>query len=446
MIPYDSFLIDPFLLFLSAWALTLFAGRLYPAARIRFIALSGCATLAVFWITSLSLYFNLEWTRWIWEMCGAENGRDWMINSGVFHFEFRDTGPITHLLSALCFVTYPAWFWFGAGVAWRVHGMSSAKPLSMRLRGQSGRVETWYATFSDPVTGRGYWLHGEVFAPAKKRSCTRVSGWCAVFDPSGPPRWERYGPEPLKTDSDARLASPSAVFDEGTFRGRAGRFSWDLKWADGTPPLDTFPRWLWETEALPGAQIVAAPTMTVWGLFKDGDRTFPINGAKGAFGHIFARGHARRWAWLHADLDDGDCLEIVAAQSAHAPFCRLGLLGFVALRRKGAVWPGCRLLAALKGFEVGILDSGWTLSGTYRGRRLSVAVDIPKERSLTLEYPDPDGSSRFCTNSEVASARILLESNGSGGWRTEEEWVLQGTAHTEIGESRAPAACRKSGS
>jgi hypothetical protein len=71
------------------------------------------ATVTVFLVTSISLYFNLGWTRSIWRMCRAQDGRDWMLNSGVFHFDHRSAGPRTHAASALLFATYPVWMWLG---------------------------------------------------------------------------------------------------------------------------------------------------------------------------------------------------------------------------------------------------------------------------------------------------------------------------------------------
>ena len=50
------------------------------------------ATAGAFLATSISLYLNRPWTRPIWERCRAEDGRDWMLNSGVFSFDHRRVG------------------------------------------------------------------------------------------------------------------------------------------------------------------------------------------------------------------------------------------------------------------------------------------------------------------------------------------------------------------
>lgn len=118
MIPYDSFLIDPPWLAVNG----LLIGRHIRSRTLR--SLAGGATVAAFVVTSVSLYFDAPWTDWIVRLCRARSGRDWMLNSGVFHFEFENVGWRTHAVSALLFATYPLWLMLGvrAGVALRRRG------------------------------------------------------------------------------------------------------------------------------------------------------------------------------------------------------------------------------------------------------------------------------------------------------------------------------------
>jgi hypothetical protein len=102
-----SFLIDPPWLYAN--------GRAYAALtrERRTAALLGVATIGAFWAVSISLYANRRWTKPIWEACRAEDGRDWMLNSGVFGFDHRDPGRGTHAASAALFASYPLWLWLG---------------------------------------------------------------------------------------------------------------------------------------------------------------------------------------------------------------------------------------------------------------------------------------------------------------------------------------------
>jgi hypothetical protein len=103
-----SFLIDPPWLYATGRAYGRLMPERTPAAR----AVSRL-TASAFLATSISLYFDRPWTRRIWEACRAETGRDWMLNSGVFRFDFRRAGGRTHLISALLFATYPWWLRLG---------------------------------------------------------------------------------------------------------------------------------------------------------------------------------------------------------------------------------------------------------------------------------------------------------------------------------------------
>ena len=43
----------------------------------------------------------------------AQDGRDWMINSGVLRVDTERAGRATHAASAVLFASYPLWLWLG---------------------------------------------------------------------------------------------------------------------------------------------------------------------------------------------------------------------------------------------------------------------------------------------------------------------------------------------
>jgi hypothetical protein len=110
VIPYDSFLLDPPMLVGSGFLAERLTRRLKPGRREAALGTLRIATITVFWVTSVSLYLNRPWTEWIWRMCRAQSGRDWMLNSGVFSFEHERPSAKVHALSAAILATYPAWF------------------------------------------------------------------------------------------------------------------------------------------------------------------------------------------------------------------------------------------------------------------------------------------------------------------------------------------------
>jgi hypothetical protein len=103
-----SFLIDPPWLYATGRAYGRLMPEPTPAARV-----VSKTTLGVFLATSVSLYFNKRWTAPIWRACRAQDGRDWMLNSGVLSIDHRRVDRRTHAISALIFATYPVWLWLG---------------------------------------------------------------------------------------------------------------------------------------------------------------------------------------------------------------------------------------------------------------------------------------------------------------------------------------------
>jgi len=102
-----SFLADPPMLFVTG---ALIEKVVDDPRRARQLEV---ATAAVFVGTSVSLYLERRWTRWLWRLCRASSGRDWMVNSGVLHIDSEKIGPRGHVLAAMLFALYPLWLHAG---------------------------------------------------------------------------------------------------------------------------------------------------------------------------------------------------------------------------------------------------------------------------------------------------------------------------------------------
>ena len=306
--------------------------------------------------------------------------------------------------------------------------MTSELDLALlpRWRGQRDRLEVHYLTATDAATGSGLWLHHEVVAPTSGEPYGH--GWIATFPPDAPPHCERFGPSPVKPLDDGTVFRlPDAVMTATSARGRAGAVEWDLRWEAATRPLWTFPRWAWQRRVLPAAQVVPIPSVRLTGTVG----TTSYDGLAGV-AHIDGHGSARRWVWLHADLGDGDVLEIVAATARRPGMRRLPMLPLVQLRHGGKDWPRDPLAAAPL-LRAAVQGNRFAVKGIVGSRRLRVAASLPAERCVVLGYTDPDGATATCTNSERADVRIELDHLTVRGWAREREWQLTGTGHAEIG-------------
>ncbi|GAA2808572.1 hypothetical protein GCM10010441_36570 [Kitasatospora paracochleata] len=320
---------------------------------------------------------------------------------------------------------------------WRFPRQSRRDDDGSRWDGAAGRTEVWYTTLTDPSDGTGVWLHHELVAPTDG-SPPRVHGWVALFPPAGPVEHARYGPLPWPADPPHSTPVDPSVPGERRLRGTAGPYSWDLTERPTGKPLYTFPRWAWRHGVLPAAQMLPAATSRYAGTLTGPGGVLHLDGAPGASARIYGHGNARRWAWLHADLGGGDVLEVVAAVSTRPLLRRLPPLVFLRLRRGGRTWPRRALrpavgLLGLDRFRAELGLPTWSVTGRAGLRRLRVTVHQPEARTLAMEYTDPDGSRAVCRNSEAADAEVVLE-RWWGRWRDEARWVLDGTAHAEVGD------------
>jgi hypothetical protein len=302
--------------------------------------------------------------------------------------------------------------------------------LESRWRGQPGRLEVWYTTLTDPATGTGVWLHHELVAPAGGGPA-KALGWAAIFPPGETPMLGRFGPYDRRPGPAFAAGDVEMTGDRLT--GSAGELDWELRRSGGGETLFTFPRWAWERELLPAAQIVPEPSATFDGTVRFGGRVLELTAAPGGTARIYGHGNARRWAWLHADLGDGDVCEVVAAVSTRPGLDRLPPLPCVRLRVAGREWPpGDPLLAALR-FRARIGLPTWTVQGRVGDRRIHIEVTQRPEETVAVDYADPDGAPAVCHNSERSDAAITLLRKTGGGWSVEREWLLDGTAHAEVG-------------
>lgn len=305
--------------------------------------------------------------------------------------------------------------------------VSAAAP---RWRGGANRLEVWYATLSDPVTGAGLWVHYETVAPVV--GVAYRHGWISWFPADGPPGTDRFGPQPgpLSNRRSVWFDIAGGYAGSDGLSGRVGAVAWELGWKDAGRPLWTFPRMMWEHELLPGAQVVVAPTAEFSGWFTVGDIRRRVDGWRGAVAHIYGHGNAQRWGWLHADLGGSDVLEVVSAVSRWPGLRRLAPVTFVRARIDGRDWPAGRLPALRLCTTLGARH--WRLAGRIGRHPVSVRVDQPADRCVRLRYIDPDGDTAVCTNTERADVHI-----GIGDRR----WSLLGRGHAEVGlrGTEAPA-------
>lgn len=316
-----------------------------------------------------------------------------------------------------------------AGPAAPLH---AAELFAPRLGGERGRVEVWYDTVTDARTGAGFWLHHEVLAPLDG-SAPRAHGFVAVFPPEGEPRLARFGPESVHPDArgDRGFAAAGVRSEPGRREGGAGEISWRLEVEEPGPPLWSLPALAWRRQVLPAAHVVGSPAARYRGVVDVGGTTLELRDARGASARTYGRANPERWGWCRVELEGLGVLDAVVAESRSGPLARLGPVVLVGLRRPGRPdWPR-RPLAALRRWRAELGEADFSITGTVGGVRLELEAHVPPERAVVVDYPQPDGSTVLCRNSERADAVVRFDPGLCGGRGG--EWRVSARAHAETG-------------
>jgi hypothetical protein len=106
-----SFLVDPPLLYANGLAYA----RLAPEEAQGGVArAAGAACLATFWGAGVSLYLNAPFTKPLWPLLPARDGRDFMVNFPVLRVGTKRRSPrLDAAAAAALLVVYPLALWMG---------------------------------------------------------------------------------------------------------------------------------------------------------------------------------------------------------------------------------------------------------------------------------------------------------------------------------------------
>jgi hypothetical protein len=307
--------------------------------------------------------------------------------------------------------------------------------------GQPGWYEVWFLTCTDPAAGHGYWLRSTITAPTEGPPYGAV--WFARFDRSNPAGTfgihRRVPIEEAKISSDqfdVRIAE--SVFHskhlEGSIEGDGHSARWELEFPTGDPTYRVLPQWMYRGSLAPTKPLSPNLSTAVTGRIEVDGQALEMGGAPAQQGHLTGRRHAERWAWAHcADFDEEDAVvQALTAQGRRGPF-DTPFVTSIGIRWRGR-WIRLSEISRHREFDLGI----WRLNLGDRRYRLTGRFEAPTEAMVRTMYEDPDGTPRFCHNSEVSSCRLVLFERRPGGFEELALLESRGTTHAEWA-GRTPA-------
>jgi hypothetical protein len=301
---------------------------------------------------------------------------------------------------------------------------------------------------SGPDGRVGFWIRYTVRSPVAGPAEPML--WFARFDADrseqtfgihGPPPGEPPVASPGELFLDGALNWGDATLESGTARGvlaGAGhQVRWDVRWPAGQPTFRVLPAALYRRGMAPTRPVTPNPDLRFTGTIEVDGTERTIDGFVGQQGHVEGNRHADRWAWASCTAFDqsGYAFQALSAQSRRGPMLT-PFLSFGGIRIDDR-WVRLRETRRVRRWSLGT----WRLSLSSRSYRVEGEVRASPEAMVRARYLDPDDTPRYCHNSEVASASLLVWERRAGGWQEVTALTSTGTTHAEwAGRTPAPAA------
>lgn len=337
--------------------------------------------------------------------------------------------------------------------------MSEADNVRRYPRDARGYYEVWYTTWSDPVTGQGFWLRFVLEAPVPGHGvpgfgdAPRGELWFARFDPADPARTfgihKRFA-EVGGSDAPFRLTIGGSELahdrSAGRLSGGGHDVRWDLRWPPSTTTLRHLP------DVMYGGALGRSPTMVhspnprvpVSGTLEIDGETLVLDRAIAGQSHIWAKKHSISWTWAHCTdfegVSDG-LFELIGSKIQRGPITTPNLV-MVTLDFEGEQHRlhQFRHVARNRGsWRAGHVE----LTARSLDVQIHAVLTCPPERMINAPYLDPDGTEVFCANTEIGDARITVSRRRGLGWKEHRRLEARGRMHFETGGPvRDPAVTR----
>ncbi|MFP5297594.1 MAG: tocopherol cyclase family protein [Actinomycetota bacterium] len=310
-------------------------------------------------------------------------------------------------------------------------------------RSSSGFMEVWYSTITHRASGAGVWLRYTLTAPQDADPYCEV--WGAVFDPKGGMSFaakDRFGIDRLGAfgrDDGAIVRIADSWLSENHLEGSVSSRDGMLDWSLGFEPADRcfqhLPQPL-RRRAERKVSTLCSPNLSVpfTGTVKVNGRALEFDGDTGCQTHRWGRAHANTWAWSHCSVFDAEDDAVFEAVAAKAP---VGLfpgptLTFLYLSLDGEDIALNELRPAL-GAKSSYTMPTWAFSAHNEEFKVVGAARTHPARLLQVRYSDPDGSERYCANSEIADLALEVYRRAGTRWLHHRSLTATRTSHLEFG-------------
>ena len=307
-------------------------------------------------------------------------------------------------------------------------------------------MEVWYCTLDHRPSGCGLWFRYTLTAPVEAEPYCEL--WAFVFDPDGKRSFagkHRYPIDRLGSsngrDDGALVRIGDAWLSENHLEGHVDSgdrsISWSLDFEPATRCFQHLPAQI-RSRIESKVSTVCSPNLSVpfTGTVKlDGD-ALDFDSERGMQSHRWGRRHSLTWTWAHCSgFDDSDAtFEGLAAKAALGPI--RPTTTFLYLDYEGMDLEFNQLRWALRAKSRYEMPT-WAFTARNEDWKIVGGGRVAPSKLVQVRYSDPDGSERFCANSEIADLAIeIYRRSGGDGWQHHGSLTALGTAHLEFGREQ----------
>jgi hypothetical protein len=305
-------------------------------------------------------------------------------------------------------------------------------------------MEAWYATFNHRDSGSGLWIRYTITSPRFGDPYCEL--WGFWFDPeakrnfAGKERFsiDRLG-SPNGRDDGALVRIGNSFLAENHLEGKLERdrrtFTWSLEFDPAPGCFQHLPPSL-RARIEKRVSTVCAPNLAIRasGTVRVDGEVFMFENDHGYQGHRWGRRQPGSWAWIHcSSFDAGEMavFEGLAVRSSIGPV-PVPTMTFLYLMLEGEEIAFNDLKWALRARSSYEMPT-WAFTAFNDDYKIAGAGRVSIDRLMQVTYTDPDGSLRYCANSEIADLAVELYKRDGSQWRHAKGLTALRTAHLEFG-------------
>jgi hypothetical protein len=313
-------------------------------------------------------------------------------------------------------------------------------------RRSTGFMEVWYATLNHRPSGSGIWLRYTLTSPQPRVGPPYCELWGFVFGRDGAPSFaakDRFSIDRLGStngrDDGALVRIADAWLSENHLEGELSHEGHALAWSLDFEPADRCFQHLparIRKRAEKRVSTVCSPNLSVpfSGAVKVDGELLEIDGELGCQSHRWGAAHSQSWTWAHCSNFEegaGSVFEGVAARASLGPV-PVPTTTFLYLSYDGVDIELNDIRSAFRAKSTYEMPM-WSFTAQNDDWKVVGAARVSPDRLLQVRYDDPDGSERYCANSEIADLAIEIYKRSGNGWAMAGSLTAMHTAHLEFG-------------